>query len=433
MARTVGTAVAMTIGLGLFVAMQTWGYSMLAPFTPGDWAPDVVVSIAPSGVPDAEVDAVRRVKGLVAGRFVPLAVKQVKFADDPTGSKIRPSATRQDSCVMVGLDPVAALGGDDPLFPFRFVEGTREAAIARLQGGRTCLVPDHFARESGLGVGGKFRVIPPDDPGNPLEYEIAGVVSMPGWHWMTKMGFRRGRAAGLMFAPYGQVRRDFATGRASLFWGDMDGSATEGQIRAAIEPIAARNFDPKSAGARRRNPPEMAGAARPSGAGRDSPTAVVTLRSADGVRAQIRERADHIIWALGELPLVTLLVTSLGLINAILSSIRARRWELGVLRALGVTRSGLTRLIVAESLMIGVVACVLSLGFGAMAGYCGTGVTRYMNIRGGQITPLVLPWARLAVGFAMALGLCLLAALWPAIATGRAEPLRLLQAGRAST
>ncbi|MCP6134625.1 hypothetical protein NL393_36160, partial [Klebsiella pneumoniae] len=39
MGRTVGTTVALTIGLGLFVAMQTWGYSMLAPFTPGDWSP----------------------------------------------------------------------------------------------------------------------------------------------------------------------------------------------------------------------------------------------------------------------------------------------------------------------------------------------------------------------------------------------------------
>jgi putative ABC transport system permease protein len=159
----------------------------------------------------------------------------------------------------------------------------------------------------------------------------------------------------------------------------------------------------------------------------------VTLASAEGARTEVRERADNIIWALSELPLVTLLVTSLGVINTVLSSIRARRWDLGVLRALGLTRFGLFRLIVAESLLIGVVACLLSLGFGAMAGYCGTGVTRYINIRGGQITPLVLPWAKLMVGFAIALGLCLIAALWPAFQTGRTEPLRLLQAGRASS
>jgi len=99
-------------------------------------------------------------------------------------------------------------------------------------------------------------------------------------------------------------------------------------------------------------------------------------------------------------------------------------------RSLGVTRFGLFRLIVAEALLIGVVACVLSLAFGAMAGYCGTGVTRYINLRGGQYTPLVLPWAKLGIGFGIAVGVCVLAALWPAFRTGRTEPLRLLQAGR---
>ena len=36
-----------------------------------------------------------------------------------------------------------------------------------------------------------------------------------------------------------------------------------------------------------------------------------------------------------ELPLITLLVTSLGVVNTIMASVRARRWELGVLRPWG--------------------------------------------------------------------------------------------------
>ncbi|WP_165235903.1 FtsX-like permease family protein, partial [Aquisphaera insulae] len=432
--RTVGTTVSLTIGLGLFVATQTWGYSMLAPFYPGDWAPDLVVSITPAGIADSDIDALRHVKGIIADRFVPLAVKQVKLADDPTGFKVRPSATRQDTCVMVGVDSDAALGGDHPLFKFRFVKGNRAEAIAKLKQGRYCIVPDHFERESGLGIGHKFRVLPPDHLDRPIEYEIAGVVSMPGWHWMTKMGFRRGRAAGLMFSSYDAVRRDFDTGPASTFWMDMDGSATEDEIKAALQPIADRNSRSRAGAAGPRSQAAAGSPGRPAGFGRaGGGGATVTLRSAEGVRQQIRERADGIIWALSQLPLVTLAVASLGVINTVLSSIRARRWDLGVLRALGVTRSGLCRLIIAETLLIGVAACVLSLGFGAMAGYCGTGVTRYVNIRGGQITPLVIPWAHLSIGFAFALGLCLLAALWPAVRTGRTEPLRLLQAGRTGT
>ena len=423
--RTVGTTVAMTIGLGLFVTMQTWGYSMLAPFTPGDWAPDVVVSV-PAGVPDSQIDAVRHVPGLVADKLLPLALKQVKFAGDPTGYKVRPSATRQDTCVMVGVDPDAAFGGDAPVFKFGFAEGSPADAVAKLKQGRYCLVPDHFARESGLGVGQKFAVVPPGRAGDPIEYEIAGVVSAPGWHWMTKTGFRQGRAAGLMFCDREVVKRDFNTGRTTTFWGDMDGTALDKEIEASVKAIVARTpADPDAAP--RRPGRGMGGMGFGGGSGGG-----VTVKTAEGVRQEIRGRADNIIWALSELPLVTLLVTSLGVMNTVLSSVRARRWDMGVLRALGVTRFGLFRLIVAEALLVGVVACVLSLGFGTMAGYCGTGVTRYVNIRGGQYTPLIVPWAKLCVGFGIAVGLCLLAAMWPAIRTGRTEPLKLLQAGRSA-
>ena len=84
--RTVGTTVALTIGLGLFVATQTWGIRMLAPFTPGDWTPDVVVNV-PGGVDDAKVDVVRHVPGVVPDKMLPLAVKQVSSPTTQPGSR----------------------------------------------------------------------------------------------------------------------------------------------------------------------------------------------------------------------------------------------------------------------------------------------------------------------------------------------------------
>ena len=156
------------------------------------------------------------------------------------------------------------------------------------------------------------------------------------------------------------------------------------------------------------------------------------ITTPDEVRTRILARADDMIWAMCQLPLITLLVTSLGVINTIMASVRARRWELGVLRALGVTRWAMARMILAEGLLIGLVACILSLAFGVMAGWCGTGISQYVSFFGGMATPLVVPWSKLATGFGAALALCLAAALWPAIATGRTEPLRLLQEGRSA-
>ncbi len=74
----------------------------------------------------------------------------------------------------------------------------------------------------------------------------------------------------------------------------------------------------------------------------------------------------------------------------------------------------------------------MSLAFGVMAGWCGTGISQYVSFFGGMATPLVVPWAKLALGFSAALALCLAAALGPAILTGRTEPFKLLQAGRAA-
>ena len=81
-------------------------------------------------------------------------------------------------------------------------------------------------------------------------------------------------------------------------------------------------------------------------------------------------------------------------------------------------------------LLIGLVACLISTGFGVMAGWCGTGISQYVSFFGGLDTPLVVPWAKIAYAAGGTLLLCLLAALWPAISTGRSEPLKLLQAGR---
>ena len=242
---------------------------------------------------------------------------------------------------------------------------------------------------------------------------------------MTKFsGLRRceGRSAAMVFANYDDVRRDFGLRQINFFWMNIDKNVGIERIGAALRPIAARNPG-------QRQPVNGQGTwafgARMFG---DS----VRVSTPDEVRSRIGSRADAMIWAMCQLPLVTLLVTSLGVINTITASVRARRWEFGVLRALGVTRSGLFRMVLADALLIGLITCLLSLAFGIMAGWCGTGISQYVSFFGGMETPLVVPWSRLTFGFAATLSLCLAAGLWPAILAGRTEPLRLLQAGRAA-
>jgi putative ABC transport system permease protein len=268
-------------------------------------------------------------------------------------------------------------------------------------------------------------VLPPESPEKPVEYTIAGVVSLPGWHWMTKFsGLRRrsGRSAAMVFAGFDTVQRDFQLEKINFVWMNTDDNASLEKIGAALQPIAERNQ----------------GELQPVNAqgtwdiGARNFGSLVRISTPDEVRSRINARADGMIWGMCQLPLVTLAVTALGVVNTVMASIRARRWEMGVLRAVGLTRFGLFRLIVAEALLIGTVACLLSLAFGLMAGWCGAGISQYVSFFGGLNPTLTVPWSKLALGFGATLLLCLAAALWPAITTGRAEPLKLLQAGRAT-
>lgn len=423
--RTLGTTVALTIGLGLYVSMMVWGYTMLQPFKPGKWVPDVLAVFQLGGLPDGEIEAVRNIPGVIPEKCIPLAVDQPRLADDITQSEQGNSVTRQDNVIIIGLDPEVAFGGSDPLIKAQFTDGSAAEAIAKLKEGRYCIVPDHFLAATGLCVGDRFAMIPPENPEKPIEYAIAGAVSLPGWHWMTKFsGLRRrsGRSAAMVFAPYEQVRRDFELKHLNFFWMDIDKNVGVEKVGTAMQAIADRNLGESQPV---NGQGTWAGGAQMFGQS-------LRISTPEEVRERIMARADAWIWALCELPLITLLVTSLGVVNTIAASVRARRWELGVMRAIGVTREALFRMILVEGLLIGLVACALSLAFGVMAGWCGTGISQYVSFFGGMATPLFVPWMKLSLGFGITMALCLIASLWPAISTGYAEPLKLLQEGRTS-
>ncbi|MEN6457833.1 MAG: FtsX-like permease family protein [Thermoguttaceae bacterium] len=465
--RTLGTTAALTVGLGLYVSIQIWGYSMLEPFKPGRWVPDMLVCFPRGGLPDSEIDAVRHVEGVRSETCIPLAVEQPKLASDITRSEQFNSVTRQNNVIMIGLDPQVAFGGSDPLIQADFVEGRASEAIAKLKQGRNCIVPDHFLRAAGLKLGDHFTMVLPDRPDRKVEYTIVGAVSLPGWHWMTKFsGLRRreGRSAAMVFADYATVRRDFELHQINFFWmsvdenygrkhldraeqiaaelkaateahrmpggpapadtdGPMDGRKAAMLLAGeALRPIADRNQGEK----------QPVNAQGTWAAGAQMFGESVRVSTPDEVLVRIVARAGDWIWGMSYLPLVTLLATSLGVVNTVMASVRARRWEFGVLRAIGVTRSGLVRMVVGEGILIGLITCLLSLAFGITAGWCGTGISQYVSFFGGLAPPLIVPWSHLFIGLGMALGLCLFAALWPAVLTGRTEPLKLLQAGRAS-
>ncbi|MFD1658159.1 ABC transporter permease [Streptomyces caeni] len=118
---------------------------------------------------------------------------------------------------------------------------------------------------------------------------------------------------------------------------------------------------------------------------------------------------------------MAVLVAVLGVINTLAMSVFERSQEIGMLRAIGLDRRGIKRMVRLESLVISLFGGVLGLGLGVFFGWAagellGTKMATY---------ELVLPWGRMALFLLLAAVVGVLAALWPA---RRAARLNMLTA-----
>lgn len=412
--RTLGATIAISIGLWLYTATQTWGYSMLQPFLPGKWMPDGLVGFQPLGLKEKQFDLLRQVDGIRNHQVHPLAVEQTKFDWD----RERYPDVQGDNAIVIGVDADSMFGGSNPFMDIQFVDTNRDEAISRLQSSQSCLIAESFHIKSGLGIGDKVSFKPPNAPNEKVDYEIVGFVSLPGWHWLSKFsGLRRHfvRTDTMIFAGRSQVRNDFHQTRTEFFWFDLEPAASSESVADSLQYIAEST------------PVESFRSGKLGQVMTYRPFARTTFSST--VRRSIASRADGVIWGMSYLPLITLVIMSLAIANAVLASVKARTWEFGVLRSIGVTRWQLVRLVILEAMLIGLAASVISLSCGLITGWCGVGLAKFAMWFAGQ-PPLHVPWSALATGFGLTLLLCLMAAVLPALRTGLAEPLTLLKHGQ---
>lgn len=411
--RTVATSTILAFGLALLIGIQVWGFTMLEGFVPGTWAPDALISFRPEGLEFDKAIEVASIRGVDSQRCEPIVVEQPRLLHDLTRSAERASVTRQDNIVMVGINPEGAFIGENPLLSFEWVEGNPVDAVAQMREGRACVVPDHFLLESGLKLGDAFSVIAPENPSWTPKYRIVGAVRMPGWHWQTKLtGFRSRthRAAALVFADIQSVSTDFDLPQASHVWFSYD---------AKMESINAIEAAAKNIHARALGHPVI----RDDGEGREPTARVIPVQE---IRKFIRNVARRWIWVTSQLPLIAISIAGLGILNSMLASVRSRSWEFGVMRSLGITGPAIARAILAEGLLIGIMAAILGVGYGMLAGWCGCGIAQYTSFFGGLHPDLIIPWRTIVTATAGVVLLATMAAIWPAVSIGRTRPLVLL-------
>lgn len=419
--RICGTVVSLSVGLGMYMSISVWCYSMLTAFVPGPWMPDLMLAIIPGGIEKSQMADVCAIEGIDKDRCLPLYVEQTRLAEDLTGSQKRASVVRQNNVVFMGLEVERAFGGKNPLLDFRYLTPSRDEALAKLrQDGNFCLIPEHFAREAKLGVGDPFEVISPDC-GAKIKYEVAGIIDLRGWHWMSKQsGVRRntGRTAALIFVSDRSVSLNFNLQRVNFVWTDLLEGADTKHIAEETRRLADSCVGQKYH--------------IPGGEDVAIQNQYIKPSSLKDMNKSIMGRTEGMVSGMLQMPLIILLITSIGVMNTAMASIRARKWEIGIMRANGLSGWGLTRLVLAEAVIIGLAATALSLSFGMMAGWCGAEMASSNNFFGGMDFSFAVPWARTLTGFGITLGLCLAAALIPAVISGRRDVLTLIRDGRAS-
>ena len=147
---------------------------------------------------------------------------------------------------------------------------------------------------------------------------------------------------------------------------------------------------------------------------------VVTLKDQGQFRDELKGKVNQLLLLIDALLALSVLIAVLGIVNTLALAVIERTREIGLLRAVGMGRSQLRRMVRLESIVISVYGATLGLVLGLALGLA---LTRSLSTQGIEV--LSVPVLRLAVFLALAASIGVLAALWPA---RRAARLKILAA-----
>jgi putative ABC transport system permease protein len=150
---------------------------------------------------------------------------------------------------------------------------------------------------------------------------------------------------------------------------------------------------------------------------RDLPT--VTVKDQEGFAAEQRAPIDQMLMMIYALLGLAVVIAVLGIVNTLALSVIERTRELGLLRAVGLDRRQLRRMVRLESVVIALLGAVLGTVMGMVFG-----TALVLTLETDGLSALVLPWRQIG-GFVVASALVgVLAAAFPARRAARLDVLR---------
>jgi putative ABC transport system permease protein len=149
----------------------------------------------------------------------------------------------------------------------------------------------------------------------------------------------------------------------------------------------------------------------------------LTLETNSSIRNQALSLMEQAFRMFDVVALISILVGSLGVVNTLTMSVIERTQEIGMLRAIGTSRGQITRMVLAESGLMGVIGGVLGLATGVILArilFIG------MNTMSGYQLTFTIPPEGIAVSMVMALIVSQIAAISPARRAAKTEILEAI-------
>jgi putative ABC transport system permease protein len=153
----------------------------------------------------------------------------------------------------------------------------------------------------------------------------------------------------------------------------------------------------------------------------DLPT--VTLKDQAEFAAEQRAPIDQMLALIYALLGLAVVIAVLGIVNTLALSVIERTREVGLLRAVGLSRRQLRTMVRLESIIIALLGAVLGVGLGLVFG-----VALQQSQADSGIEVLSVPFAQLFIFVALAALVGVLAAVWPARRAARLDVLKAITA-----
>lgn len=395
-ARTALTGLGIALGVAVVLAVNVTNASLLASFNAvfdeaGGQADLTVIDRARGGrgFDSALAARVAQMPGVVAAAP---AVQAITLpADDLSGwqalNGVAGTLAAGNQLLLLGVDP----RDDTAVRDFTLVAGRLLDPGERRY---SAVLVDEYAADHGYQVGDRFSILHPAGQGV-IQLMIVGLVDRSG------SGLINGGAVAFLPLPVAQELFD-RQGRLDRI--DVVADAT---IADAQDELAALRD-------------RMAAAL-----GNDVRVIYPGTRG-----EELAKRMTSYRLGLDLFSTVAMFVGGFLIYNTFAMSIAERTRDMGLLRAVGMTRRQILLLVLTEAGLLSIVGSALGLGLGL-------GMARGMSatvsvVAGSAVTPLSIPPAAFARSLVVGLGVTLVASLWPALRAAGISPLQALKA-RAQT